>query len=98
LLFNVEEIVCEIKKIFEYTYNLHVGEDMIENEYLHLFLGKYNGDIKMNANEVIDFEWVDLNEINYDLKLNGERYTPWFRLLYPKVYDYLQGSSDIILS
>ncbi len=78
----------KIGKIGEAKYNLEVG-DLVEHEYDHLFIGAYNGKVDPNPKEVSDYKWTPLHEIEKDLKDNSEKYTPWFKFLYPKVLDGL---------
>lgn len=87
-LFEEMGFNTQIGKIGIAKYNLEVG-DLIEHEYDHLFIGTYNGNPKPNSDEVSDYRWVPLHEIEKDLKENSDKYTPWFKVLYPKVLDSL---------
>ena len=78
----------QIGKIGTAKYNLEVG-DLIEYEYDHLFIGTYNGKINPNPEEVSDHKWLPLHEIEKDLKENCDKYTPWFKFLYPKILSSL---------
>lgn len=75
---------CQIGKIGEKVYNLKVG-DLIEHEYDHLFIGTYNGKVNPDPGEVSDYKWMSLYEIEKDIEENPERYTPWFKVLFPEV-------------
>ena len=34
-----------------------------------------------NLDEVMDFTWKDIEEIKNDIKINGEKYTSWFKII-----------------
>ena len=86
----VEEMgfATKIGKIGTAKYNLEVG-DLVEHEYDHLFIGTYNGEVDPSPEEVSDYRWTRLHEIEKDLKENPDKYTPWFRFLYPKFLESL---------
>lgn len=75
---------AEMGKLGEVKYNLDVG-DLIEHEYDHLFIGTYNEKVNPNPEEVSDYKWVPLYEIEKDIEENPKKYTPWFKVLFPEV-------------
>jgi isopentenyl-diphosphate delta-isomerase len=48
---------CELKPLFTLRYKAVVG-DLIENEYDHIYIGKYNGPVTMNTEEVQNFKFL----------------------------------------
>jgi isopentenyl-diphosphate delta-isomerase len=78
----------EIGQIDIIPYRAEVG-DLIENEIDHIFIGIYNGNIKPNPDEVSDYKWISLDKLEQDLEKNSEKYTPWFKILYPQVVEKL---------
>lgn len=59
-------------------------ENLFENEYDHVFIGKYDGEIIVNKDEVDNFKWVDINEVKKDIIERPEAYTYWFKYLVNK--------------
>jgi len=43
-------------------------------------IGKYEGDIKENKDEVEEWKWIGLNELYIDIKNNPDKYTSWFKI------------------
>ncbi|MBZ9578740.1 isopentenyl-diphosphate Delta-isomerase [Patescibacteria group bacterium] len=77
-------IDCDLKEIFSFIYKVKVKAKMgylIEYEFDHVFLGKFNGDPKPNKKEVKGWKWINPDELKKDMKENPERYTYWFKLI-----------------
>lgn len=73
---------CKLDKKFEFVYKVWFEKDQLfEHEYDHVFVGKYDGPVKPNPEEVCDYRWVTLPDLMNDIKENPENYTPWFRIL-----------------
>ncbi len=80
---------AEIGEIGTTKYNLKVG-NLIEHELDHLFIGTYNGAVDPNSKEVSDYQWLSLSEIEKDIEKNPEKYTPWFKVILPKVLEIIK--------
>ncbi|SUY46897.1 isopentenyl-diphosphate delta-isomerase [Clostridium putrefaciens] len=80
---------AELEEIFKFSYNIEFNENLHENEYDHVFIGKHNGEVTINPKEVEEFKWVDLKELNKDIKEFPKRYTYWFKLSIGKVIEYI---------
>ncbi|PSL21430.1 isopentenyl-diphosphate Delta-isomerase [Dyadobacter jiangsuensis] len=76
---------CLLEKKMECRYETSVGDGMIENEYLHVFFGWYEGQIAINKEEVEDFEHVPVKELENQIGRYPHQYTPWFRLIVPQI-------------
>lgn len=78
-------ITCDLVRIGGFMYRAEVGDDLIEHEYDHVFLGYSDNDPEVSREEVEAFEWVTLDELTRDMKANPDRYTKWF----PEALSYL---------
>jgi len=73
---------CAITPAFSTTYKTSVGDDLIEHEYVHVFIGTADGiRIQPDPEEVSEWAWVEPSALRDDVESRPERYTPWFRLL-----------------
>ncbi len=77
---------CELNKIGVIQYKAEVG-DLVENEIDHIFTGRYDGSINPDPKEVSEYLWISKAEIENDLQKNPDKYTPWFRIIYPRLKD-----------
>ncbi len=85
---------CELKEIFSLIYKAHVGNGLTEHEYDHVFLGFWEGEPHPAPEEVCEWRWASVEEIEKDLKENPGKYAPWFRIIFPKVVDHLKSTSN----
>jgi len=77
-------VSCDLKEIFSFVYKANFG-DLTEYEYDHVFLGKFDGDPRLNKKEAEDWKWINFKELKKDVKENPEKYTYWFKLILDKV-------------
>ena len=54
---------CELKEVFTFTYRVKFDDGLIENEYDHVFFGKFDGKPEPNPEEVDDWKWISLEEL-----------------------------------
>lgn len=88
----VEEtgISCPVEEIFSFVYKHKFHDDLYEHEYDHVFIGKYDGEFKINPEEVADMRWVEFNEIEKEMKEQPEKFAPWFLIAAPRVIEYIK--------
>lgn len=72
---------CELTEIFSFVYKVELEENLFENEYDHVFIGRYDGEVVANKDEVDDFKWSDIDEVKADIANNPQLYTYWFKCL-----------------
>jgi isopentenyl-diphosphate delta-isomerase len=80
---------CELHKLFSLRYKSNVGNELVENEYDHIYLGNHNGDVKINIEEVKDYAYVTIEQVQQMLIESPELFTSWFKLALPKIVDYI---------
>ena len=71
---------CFLKIITKFYYQASYKNIGSENEIDTILIGKYNGTIKPNSKEVADYKWIDIDELQKDIKKNPSKYTPWFKI------------------
>lgn len=79
---------CELKKLFSFSYKTTLG-CLTENEYDHVILGNFNGTPSPSPSEAADWKWVNLDELDLDLKKNPQKYTYWFQVALPKLREQI---------
>ena len=71
-----------LKEAFHFTYSAVMDNKIWgENELDHVFVGKFEGKINPNPDEVAGYEWIEIGELKNDLKINPKKYTPWFKTI-----------------
>ncbi|HWL92685.1 MAG TPA: isopentenyl-diphosphate Delta-isomerase [Phycisphaerae bacterium] len=53
---------------------------LAENEFLHIFTGRYDRDPHANPSEIDEFAWASSGELHAKLKTVAESFTPWFHI------------------
>ncbi|WP_410220709.1 isopentenyl-diphosphate Delta-isomerase [Pedobacter sp.] len=76
---------CNLKFLYSFIYKAEVENNLIENEYDHVFIGLSDDEPTINKEEVQDYKWMNLNKVLEDINLNPEVYTYWFKAALPKV-------------
>lgn len=83
---------CQLYYAFSFIYNTDLGEGLSEHEYDHVYVGITDTLPKPDKEEVAEFTYLSLSEIEADLFQNPEKYTIWFRICFDRIvkaYDKL---------
>ena len=75
----------ELSPAFSFIYKAEVGSGLIEHEYDHVFIGKYNGSINPNKEEVKNYRFIPFKDIRTILIKQPFQFTKWFTIAYPLV-------------
>ena len=70
---------CELKFALRTHYRADVGNGLIEDEVVHLFVGAYDGPVTPDPAEVAAYDWVSRAELRARIAAQPEAYTYWFR-------------------
>lgn len=77
-----------LAKAFDFTYKTAFDNGLTEYEFDHVFTGVYNGAIHPNADEVQDYCFQSLLDIENALQSHPHKYTAWFAIAFPIVKAY----------
>jgi isopentenyl-diphosphate Delta-isomerase len=83
-------IITSLQKAFDFTYKAILENGLTEHEYDHVFVGIYDGDILPDKEEVSDYCFKSMDEIKDSILTHPQKYTPWFKIAFPKVEEYLK--------
>lgn len=78
-------IVCETEWMYSFIYKADLGDGLYEHEFDHVFFGRFSEPINPNPQEVLDWKYVSIADIQKDLALNTAQYTPWFKIIFAEV-------------
>jgi isopentenyl-diphosphate delta-isomerase len=81
--------ITTLKKIFHFTYHVAFANGLSENELDHVFIGKYDGDITPDKKEVMDYCFMDMDQIKNSILTHPQKYTEWFKIALPQLETYL---------
>ena len=80
----------ELKELDSFIYNIEFDNGLIEHELDYILVGRYNGSVKFNSNEVDSWKWMSLDNIIDDIKAIPENYTEWFKIIMNNYYYQLK--------
>ncbi|MEJ7682657.1 MAG: NUDIX domain-containing protein [Segetibacter sp.] len=69
---------ASLTKIFDFHYNAAFDNGLTEHEYDHVYIGTFTGKIIPNPNEVQDYCYKKLEEIEDTIRSHPHNYTAWF--------------------
>lgn len=77
-----------IGEVFDFVYKAKFDNELTEHEFDHVFTGEYNGEIKINPEEVNDCCYKEVEEIKKNLQSHPQKYTAWFHIAFPKIEEW----------
>ncbi|MFM5917399.1 MAG: isopentenyl-diphosphate Delta-isomerase [Novosphingobium sp.] len=60
-----------------YAYRSHVGE-LVENEFVHLFSGRYSGTADPNPDEISELRWIEPADLIAEFEAAPHAFSAWF--------------------
>lgn len=82
-------IDVEIEKKFHFLYKAEVGDQLWEHELDHVFTGNYEGDFKLNPEEVSEVRYISMEDLETEMKANPEHFTEWFKIILKEYKEHL---------
>ena len=73
-------IETELKYLFKFQYQVAFQDTGSENELCSVYIGRSNDPIIVNKNEIAEWKFVDIDEMESEMEDNPEHFTPWFKL------------------
>ena len=86
----------ELKKVFDFIYKASLGNGLFEHEFDHVLTGEFNGTPQPDKNEVSDYCYKNLADIEQSLDSFPEKYSAWFRLAFPAVMKWYTENNKFI--
>lgn len=83
----------ELNYAFHFIYKANLDKGLIENEYDHVFIGRYDGPLFLNFDEVGDHCYRSMENLKTDLISHPLKYTAWFRIAFPLLEDHLSRNN-----
>lgn len=78
-----------LSKTFTFIYRAPFENGLTEHEYDHVFTGTYNGSIQPNPDEVSDYCYQPVEQLNNSIQTHPHHFTVWFKIAFPKLMEYL---------
>lgn len=85
-LFEELGIKIPLTEVFDFTYSAEMDNKIWgERELDHVFVGEYEGILNPNSDEICDYEWIRIKDLEAEMVKNPNKYTPWFKIILSKL-------------
>ncbi|MEZ4793205.1 MAG: isopentenyl-diphosphate Delta-isomerase [Gelidibacter sp.] len=81
--------VTDLKDTISFIYKAPFDNGLTEHEYDHILVGNYNEEPNINPEEVSDWKWMSLEDVQKDMQEQPEIYTEWFKIIFDKFYQHI---------
>lgn len=82
---------CELNYKFNFIYKANLENGLTEHELDHVFIGTFDGVPQLNADEVMAYRWVDMEELKKDMQKNPQNYTAWFKIIFDQYISHIEA-------
>lgn len=78
---GVDLDACPLNELYSFSYEAEDQGGWCENEFDHVVVGQWDGEVTPNPYEVMDYKWVEWGEMKQWMRREPEMFAPWFRLI-----------------
>lgn len=80
----------ELKELFHFIYKAPFDNGLTEHELDHVMIGYYDEEPIINTEEVENWKWISIKDVQNDMRLHPEIYTVWFKIIFDQFYHFLE--------
>ena len=84
---------CNLTSIFAFVYKAAFENGLTEHEYDHVFFGESNEIPSINSEEVDDYRFVGMKELQLEIQEQPQNFTPWFLIALDRVNEFNNSQS-----
>ncbi len=81
---------ASIKELFHFIYKAPFDNGLTEHELDHVMIGYYNGEPKINLDEVESWKWMSIDAVKKEMEQKPEMYTVWFKIIFDEFYHFIE--------
>lgn len=83
-------ITASVNPQLKFEYRAQYDNNWGEHELDWVFFARGNGPGNVNADEIKDWEFIQIDDLQRQVASNPEKFTPWFRLCLDRVIDLVR--------
>ncbi len=78
---------CPLHFLFKFRYQAQFDSAGAEHELCSVFIGRSNGRVRIDHNEISDWRWVSPERLAQEMRGAGaQRFTPWFTMEWERIW------------
>jgi isopentenyl-diphosphate delta-isomerase len=81
--------ISELKDSFHFIYRAEFDNGLTEHELDHVILGRFDGTVTLNAEEVEAVRWISMTDLTREMEANPEQFTAWFQIIFREYQSHL---------
>lgn len=78
-------MTAEVEYKFKFTYEAMLENNLTEHEIDHVYFGRSDDIPIINPQEVKNWKYIEMNELQKGLNCYPEKYTSWLKICFPEV-------------
>ncbi len=75
-----------LKFLFKFQYHARFEDKGSESEVCSVFIGKYDGPVVANENEIAEWRFVPVSELEREIEENARSFSPWFKMEWERIH------------
>jgi isopentenyl-diphosphate Delta-isomerase len=79
-----------LEKAFDFIYRTEFDNGLTEYEFDHVYTGTYSGALRPDNQEVKDYCFRSMEDIEDDLLQRPEKYSAWFKIALPRLHSSMK--------
>jgi isopentenyl-diphosphate Delta-isomerase len=80
-------LTCPLHFLFKFQYQAQFDSVGAEHELCSVFIGRSNGRVRIDHNEISDWRWVSPERLAQEMRGAGaQRFTPWFTMEWERIW------------
>jgi isopentenyl-diphosphate delta-isomerase len=83
-----------LTKAFDFIYKVSFDNGLTEYEFDHVLTGIYDGDILPDPEEVADYCFLPVEDIQASFNAHPGQYTEWFKIAFHQLVSRMVGGTD----
>lgn len=78
-----------LRRAFTFIYQAAFDNGLTEHELDHVFVGRYDGTVNPNPEEVNNYKHENINTVAAQIEQQPELFTEWFKIALPKLQTWM---------
>ena len=80
-------LTSELEFLFKFIYHAQYEKTGSEHELCWVYVGRSEGSVVVNANEIADWRFVPVEALNEELATETDKFTPWMKLEWERIQE-----------